>query len=113
MQVVYLIAQPNDTISIWENLHLIKTQSEEEAWKEAEAIGKSSEVYDGFCCDGRPAQLKFAGIRKLHSLEGLAMKSRVELSAMQIELATEADLKRLLLGESVAVLCYDDFKSLK
>lgn len=111
MRVAYEGLQTSCHISLWENLHLIKASSEAEAWSEAEKIGKSSEKREGYWVDERPAQLLFAGVRKLHSLAGLTLRHKTELTAMQLEVAHEKDLQQLLHGKTVSLICYDDFDS--
>jgi hypothetical protein len=48
MKVVYVTPRPNETIPLWENIHLIRATGEAEAYSLAEAIGKESEINDGF-----------------------------------------------------------------
>lgn len=111
MRVIYDEPIPEETIPLWENLHLIKAKDDHEAFEQAERIGRDSEISEGFFCEDRPSTLRFVGIRKMKLVPGYLRSGR-ELTDLQLEVASEEDLELLMANRSVAICCYDDYKSL-
>ena len=116
-----------DKFPIWENVVLIEANSEDEAFAEAERIGKSnyddSENHDDkgdMTYDERPAYWVFAGVRKVsicHVIASVVAEDGIdektpcyrlgygtEVSYSEMEVRTEEDLRKLVDGEPVAVL---------
>lgn len=54
-----------DEFRVWENIFLVKAESEEEALKKAEIRSREDEGEDGLTLDGQPAEFVFLGLRKL------------------------------------------------
>jgi len=110
LRVVYNEPRPDDFIPLWENLHLIRAVDDQEAFEEAERLGRESEVHEGFFCDDHPATLRFVGVRKM-KLVSSPLKHGVELTDMQLEVASEQSLAALMANQQVGLVCYDDFRT--
>jgi len=107
-----------DMIPIWENIHLIESESVDEAYKKAEDIGKKSEGdSDGtFMWGNIPSIMVFGGIRKLIECQSSSEElianpfnsnrptDGSELSYSQFFVKDEATLNKLIQGESTEVI---------
>ncbi|HEY2589845.1 MAG TPA: hypothetical protein VGI81_29140 [Tepidisphaeraceae bacterium] len=99
---------PQDRFSVWENVLLIEAAEGEDPWPKAIERAKQDE---GDCkgtlvWDGRPAELRFAGIRKIISVSQLGdgpLASGDELTYSELLVTDEESLRRLAAGESVNV----------
>ncbi len=110
LRVVYKDPRPDESIPLWENLHLIRAADDHEAFQQAEHVGRQSEVLDDFFCDDHPATLRFVGVRKM-KLISAPLRHGLELTDMQLEVASEQDLAALMANQTVGLVCYDDFGS--
>lgn len=109
-----------DKFPVWENVVLIDAQSVDDAYEQAERLGK--EDYDGtiegsggLLWEGRPAVWVFAGIRKLiecqdtattmisRSNGGITPISGTEVTYSEMEVESEDALLKLVNGEPVIV----------
>lgn len=92
---------------VWENVVLIKANSEEEAFEKATQRGKEEEGdEDGtFRWGGKPAQWIFAGVRKLTLCEDPEKRpgDGTEVSYVEMEVASEEAVRKLVEGKPVAV----------
>ena len=98
-----------DKYPVYENIVLIESDSEDDAWEKAEQMGRADEAGDdSFRWDGNPARLEFAGVRKLmecrstHDLEDKPATG-TEVSYSQMVVGRDC-LERFLEGEPVEVL---------
>ena len=101
---------------VWENIVLLKAGSEEEAFAKAIQRGKEDEGDNGtFRWGGKPAQLLFAGIRKLTLCEDPEKRpgDGTEVSYMEMEVESEQAVGKLLEGKPVAVKFRDSFAQLQ
>ncbi len=96
---------------VLENVYLIEADSDEDALKKAEELGKSRSIDDEtMTLDGRPARLDYAGIRKLLTIENPFPAQPntdqpghgTEVTYSDFTVANEKDLKRLVGGKSVS-----------
>jgi hypothetical protein len=94
-------------IPVWENIVLIKADSEDLAFAKAQERGKQDEGDDDgtFLWAGQPAEWVFAGVRKLTLCEDPEKRSGdgSEISYTEIEVNSEPALADLLEGKPVAV----------
>jgi len=89
---------------IWENIVLIETSSEEEAFEKAEKIGKESNG-DCFFWEDREAVWEYAGIRKLLEVDNINdLKNGVEITFSQMLLESKSDLNKFTAGDEVKVI---------
>lgn len=102
-RVVFLGGGACKEIPLWENLVLIQAETADSAYSIAEQLGIETQDLEGFTCDGRPAELRFAGIRKLVSIVEDRLDTGVELSYFQMEVSSEDDLAALLQRKPVQV----------
>jgi hypothetical protein len=98
---------------VWENIVLIKADSEEEAFAKATQRGKEEEGDDDgtFRWRGKPAEWVFAGIRKLTLCEDPEKRpgDGSEVSYTEMEVESEQAVRKLLEGKPVAVRFRDQF----
>jgi hypothetical protein len=98
---------PQNRFSVWENIVLIKADSEDEAFAKAERRGREDEGDDdgSFRWDGRPARWVFAGVRKLIACDDPRKRpdDGSEVSYTELEVGSEEELRKLAEGEPVAV----------
>jgi hypothetical protein len=98
---------------VWENIVLIKAQSEEDAFAQAERQGRAEEGDDGgsFRWGKHPARWIFAGVRKLteceHSNE--IPGSGTELSYTELEFDSRESIEKLVAGKPVDARFNDRF----
>jgi len=100
---------------VWENLILVRADSEDEAFAKAEARGREEEGDDdgSFRWDGEPATWVFAGVRKVTACDdpGRRPGDGTEVSYIEMELGSEEAVRRLSEGESVTVRLKDRFRA--
>jgi hypothetical protein len=98
-------------VPVWENIVLIKADSEEEAFAKAEERGKKDEGDDDgtFLWAGQPAAWVFAGVRKLTLCEDSQKRPAdgTEISYIEMELDSEQALADLLEGKPAVVKVTD------
>ena len=94
-------------IPVWENIVLIKADSEETAFTKAQERGKQDEGDDDgtFLWAGEPAEWVFAGIRKLTLCEDPEKRPTdgTEISYTEMEVESERALANLVAGKPAAV----------
>lgn len=92
---------------VWENIVLIRARSPEEAWKKAEEYAREEASHDDktLRMNGVPVTMDFAGIHKV--VEVVDPKKRpahgTEITYNEFNIASPADLKRLVAGDPVYV----------
>jgi hypothetical protein len=106
-----------DEYPVWENIYIIKADSDKEAWEKAEREGRiypSSD--DDLTVDGRPAEWIFGGVRKvIHSISGSSINVQIDLMQENIAELTwneftvpdKETLDKLISGEPVNIR-YDE-----
>jgi hypothetical protein len=103
--------KPRGKIPVWENIVLIKADSEESAFAKAQERGKQDEGDDDgtFRWDGEPAAWAFAGVRKLTLCEDPERRpgDGSEVSYSEMEVGSEQALWSLLEGKPIAVKLND------
>lgn len=102
---------------IWENVYLVKANTEDEAWEKAEKKGREEcEDDDGLEVDGRPARWTYGGVRKLISVIDISffeckihesMEDIIELTWSEFTVLDKISLDKLIAGESV-IINYDE-----
>jgi hypothetical protein len=102
---------PPGPIPVWENIVLIRADSEESAHAKARERGKQDEGDDGgtFRWNGQPAEWVFAGVRKLTLCEDPEKRpgDGTEISYTEMELASEQAIRDLLETKPVPVKVTD------
>jgi hypothetical protein len=110
VMAVRVAAPENGAIPLYETVVLIAAESDDEAMREACAIGRAdaADPDPTFRWGGHPARLEFVGVRKLISCQprGLSGKieSGAELTYSQMSVRSEDDLRKLVEGEPVEVV---------
>ena len=98
---------PQDEFPVFENMHLIETDSFEGAGQKAEGIGRESEGDDAnsLTYKERPCRRVFAGVRKV--VECVNADERpadgVELTYNEFVLDSMESLRKLAAGKSIRV----------
>ena len=100
------------SVPIWENVFLVLARGPGDAKRKGERIGRGEQLMSGVTWAGKPAQLLFAGVRKVVSCAAassqagssdvFAIHSGVEATYSEFRVR-KSDLKRLLRGKSVKV----------
>ena len=107
---------PDGKIPVWENIVLIKAESDESAFAKASERGKRDEGDDGgtFRWDGQPAEWVFAGVRKLTLCEDPEKRpgDGSEISYTQMEVSQQV-LLDLLEGKPTTVKLCDSSPELQ
>ena len=102
-----------DHYPVWENIVLIKANSEAEVFAKAEKIGRDGEGdADGsFRWEGREARWNFGGVRKLVLCQDSDRRpgDRSEITYQQFIVPTRQALDRLLDSDTVTVGVDDEF----
>jgi hypothetical protein len=102
---------PSGRIPVWENIILIKADSEEMAFAKAQERGKQDEGdEDGtFRWDGEPATWVFAGVRKVTLCEDSEKQpgDGCEISYTEMEINSEQGLLNLLNNKCAEVRLTD------
>jgi hypothetical protein len=110
---VKLKDHPQQSYTVWENIVLIKAQTEEEAFEKAAQRGKEGEGDDdgSFRWEGKPAQWVFAGVRKLTLCEDPEKRpgDGTEVSYLELEVDSEQAVSKLVRGDAVSVKCMEEF----
>ena len=100
-------------IPVWENIVLIKADSDDEAFEKAERRGHDDEGDDDetFRWDEKPAKWVFAGVRKLTRCQQSEERpdDGVEISYTELSVDSEDALHKLVSGESVGVRFHEMF----
>ena len=97
---------------VWENIVLINAKSEEEAFAKAEERGRQDAgADDSLRLNDEPAELIFAGVRKLVLCpdEDRRPKDGTEVSYIEMEVQSEEAIHKLVAGEPVSVTIWDVF----
>lgn len=98
-------------IPVWENIVLIKADSEEAAFEKAQERGKQDEGDDDgtFTWAGQPAEWVFAGVRKLTLCEDPEKRPAdgCEITYTEMEVASEQALRALVEGKPATVQVTD------
>jgi hypothetical protein len=104
---------PQDRIPLWENIVLFQAESEDEAFAKAEQRGRVGEGdEDGsFRWGGKPARWVFAGVHKLTEFQDPDERpcDGTEVSYIEMEAGSEAEIENLLNGEPATIRLVDRF----
>jgi hypothetical protein len=102
---------------VWENIYIIKADSDEEAREKAEREGRAyPSSDDDLTVDGRPAEWIYGGVRKvIHSISGnsinveidLMLEDVAELTWNEFTVPDKESLDKLISGEPVNIR-YDE-----
>src|SRR5438445_575620 len=93
----------------WENIVLVEADSEDDAWDQAERLGRDEETDGavGLRWNGRPARWKFAGVRKVIECRSDEPDERpthgAEVSYSQMSVPDKESLAKLVQGKAVEV----------
>lgn len=101
-----------DSYPVWEDICLIEASSDDEAFRKAEALGKSRDSDDPtLTLNGQPARMGFLGVRKvarvinsLNAPEDAAPLHGSEVAFSKYSVSTSTDLEKLVRGDSVPVI---------
>jgi hypothetical protein len=101
-------------VTVWENIVLIKADSNDEAFAKANQRGlEEAGDEDGtFRWGGKPAEWVFAGVRKLTSCEDPERRpgDGTEVSFIEMVLDSEQEVHKLVQGEPVRLQYRDRFR---
>lgn len=104
---------PATKVPVWENIVLIKADSEAAAFAKAEERGKQDALDNngGLLWGGEPAEWKFAGVRKLTLCEDPEKRpgEGTEVSYVEMELPSEQALWNWLDGKPTSLKSMDLF----
>ncbi len=109
-----LTGAASKSIPVWENVILIQAESEEEAFAKAERYGQR-QAGDGtrpaFTWGGQPARWIFGGVRKLTLCDNPEERpdDGTEITYLQMRVASDEALEKLLAGEDVGVTYIEQF----
>ena len=96
-----------DRFPVWENIVLVKADSEDEAFAKAEQRGREEAGDDdgSFRWAGSPAVWVFAGVRKITSCESPEKRPAdgTEVSFLEMEASSKEAIAKWLDGEAVAM----------
>ena len=110
---VKLKERPQEGFPVWENIVLIKADSEKEAFVKAGRRGKeeAGDEDGSFRWDGKPAAWVFAGVRKLTACEDPDRRpgDGTEISYTKMLLDSEQAVQKLVKGDPVALEYRDRF----
>ena len=102
---------------VWENIVLIRAETEDEAFEKAERYGRSEEGDDdgSFSWGKEPARWVFAGVRKLTECQGLSDRpdDGTEVSYNELELDSREAVEKLAAGEPVQTYRSDRYRPAK
>ena len=100
-------AKSGAAVPVWENVVLLKADSEEEAFAKAQTRGEHDAGDDGgtFRWEGSPAEWIFAGVRKLTLCEDPEKRpgDGTEISYTEMEVDSESAVRGLLRGKAVSL----------
>jgi hypothetical protein len=97
---------------VWENIVLINARTVDEAFEKAEARGREDASPDeSFTWGGQPAEWVFGGVRKLTECvdEHQRPSDGTEVTYIEMELASKADLEKFIDGQPTTVQIDDGF----
>jgi Domain of unknown function (DUF4288) len=104
---------PQKRFLVWENIVLIRAKSSDEAYEKAEQLGREEDAVDDATLriGGHPSRLVFAGVRKvtLCQDEDSRPNDGSEVSYNEWGVRSEAAIKKLVAGKTVAVEILDPF----
>jgi hypothetical protein len=96
---------------VWENIVLLKAKSLEEAFAKAEERGRQDAGAgdESLHLDDEPAELVFAGVRKLVACQDETKRPTdgTEISYTEMELRSEEDIRKLVAGKPVSAAIVD------
>ena len=105
--------KPLGKVPVWENIILVKAESEEAAFAKAEERGKQDAGDDDgeFLWGGEPAELVFPGVRKLTLCEDPQKRpgEGTEVSYLEMELPSEQSIWNWLDGKPTNMKSTDLF----
>jgi Domain of unknown function (DUF4288) len=112
ISVVRLRAGEQESYPIWEDVCLIEAMDYDEAFRKAEALGKSRESDDPtLTLNGQPATIAFCGVRKIARVINpfdvpaeSPPQHGSEIAFSKYSVSTDQDLEKLVQGESVTVV---------
>lgn len=111
---VELKAGAQDRFPVWENVVLIRAETEDEAFEKAERHGRLDEGDDGgsFRWGKQPARWVFAGVRKLTACPMLSDQpdDGTEVTYNELELSSREDVTRLAVGDRVLATYNDRYR---
>jgi hypothetical protein len=111
---VKLKKQRQQRFPVWENIVLIKADSEDEAFRKAEERGREEEGDDGGTLQwgGEPATWVFAGVRKLTSCQDPEKRpgDGTEISYVEMEMNSKEAVDQFAEGQPVAVRYKEKFR---
>jgi hypothetical protein len=111
LMYVRLKDRTQDHYPLWENIVLVKAESEEDAFVKAEKRGREDEGDDdgSFRWAGEPATFVFAGVRKLTTCEDHDKRPNdgTEVSFLEMQVDSKEAIEKLLNGEPVSVRLVD------
>jgi hypothetical protein len=112
---VKLKEHPQKRFPLWENIVLIKADSEDEALAKAEQHGREEEGDDdgSFRWGGRPATWVFAGVRKITSCQDPEKRPNdgTEISYIEMELASQELVEQFAQGQPVSVRFKEKYRT--
>src|SRR5262249_41119986 len=96
---------PQDVYPVWENVLLIRAQTDKNAWERARARAAEDEgdCSGTFTWEKRPAEWVCAGIRKVLKVGPPGLQSGTELTYSELMVNTEEELRLLARGDTVTV----------
>ncbi len=102
------------TFPLWENVILIRAQSEEEAFAKAEAHGQrlAGKGSPTFTWDGKPAMWVFGGVRKVTACDDAEERpdDGTEITYTQMQVRSAEALKKFLAGQPVEVEYIEQYR---
>jgi hypothetical protein len=112
---VRLKGTPQDRYPIWENVVLVKADSEEKAFTQAECRGREDAGDDdgSFRWGGVAATWVFAGVRKLTLCQDANSRpgNGTEVTFIEMEAASLDAIEKLVSGKPVSMRIADRFRS--
>jgi hypothetical protein len=116
VMVVELKQEKQDYLPAWENIVLIEAESEPEAYRKAEELGRNDEGDDDgtFRWGMQPARWIFAGVRKLTEcvLSGDRPQGGDEVSYLELEFKTKKELERFVSGKPAAAVINESYRTI-
>lgn len=108
-------AKHQDRFPLWENIVLIRADTEDEAFAKAEQRGREDEGDDDgtFRWGDEPACWVFAGVRKLTLCQDAEKRpgDGTEISFTELEVGSTETIGKLLAGEAVTVKFLPEMKA--
>lgn len=101
------------TYPVWEDVCLVEASSDEEAFRKAEALGRSRDIDDPTTLlDGVPARAEYVGVRKIGRIinpfpeppDESPPKHGSEISFSEYSVKSAEDLELLVQGKPVPVI---------